>query len=148
MKLSPNFHLSEFEASDSAARAGIDNAAPEEIIHLLAVLCDELLEPIRLRFGPIHISSGYRCPALNTLVKGSDRSQHCKGEAADIVIPGIAPLKVCETILEMGLGFHQLIHEFGRWTHISIAPDRVVPRRQCLTIDRLGTRPGLHPARS
>ena len=34
----------------------------------------------------------------------------------------------------------QLIHEFGRWVHLSVDPRM---RRDVLTIDRSGARPGL-----
>lgn len=148
LKLSRHFRLSEFVRSDVAARRGLDNTPPQPVVDNLAVLCDELLEPIRERFGPVQITSGYRSREVNVAVGGSNASQHCKGEAADIVIPGRRPFEVCEIILEeLDLPFHQLIHEFGGWVHISMAPDRVVPRRQCLTIDTIGSRPGLHEVR-
>lgn len=148
MKLSPHFRLAEFLRSETAARRGIDNAPPEHVVNSLAILCDELLEPIRERFGPVQITSGYRSPELNRAVGGSSGSQHIKGEAADLVVPGRSAFEVCEIIRdELDLPFHQLIHEFGDWVHISMAPDATVPRRQCLTIDRHGTRGGLHQVR-
>ena len=50
-------------------------------------LCDNALEKIRSIVGPMTISSGYRCPALNKAVGGSQSSLHLKGRAADIVRP-------------------------------------------------------------
>lgn len=45
-----------------------------------------LLEQMRQDFGrPIRIASGFRCPAHNAAVGGSDKSAHLTGEAADIV---------------------------------------------------------------
>ena len=46
----------------------------------------------------------------------------------------------CRAIAAAGIRFDQLIHEFGRWVHLSVDPRM---RRNVLTIDRSGTRPGL-----
>lgn len=47
-------------------------------------------ERIRERFGsPIRVVSGYRCPFNNKAVGGSRRSQHMKGKALDLYVPGV-----------------------------------------------------------
>ncbi len=147
MKLSEHFSLSELTASDTAARFGIDNTPNDSETANLALLCEEVLEPLRATVGPIQVTSGFRCLTLNRRIGSKDTSHHTMGRAADIKVAGMKPLDVCELILSMGLPFEQVIHEFGSWTHVAIAPDGKAPKRQCLTIDRLGTRPGLHPAR-
>jgi len=38
---------------------------------------------------PIHVDSGYRCPAHNASVGGVSASQHTEGKAADIRIDGL-----------------------------------------------------------
>jgi hypothetical protein len=48
------------------------------------------------------------------------------------------PDAVVRTIIAANLPFDQIIREFDRWTHISIA-DR--PRGQRLIIDKFGVRP-------
>lgn len=143
MQLSPHFTLAEFERSDTAVRHFISNSAPPRVIARLQVLCTTILEPLRERLGPIQISSGYRSPEVNRRVGSSPGSQHVHGEAVDIVVAGRRPLEVCEIVVEMGLPFHQLIHEFGSWTHVSIAPEGKAARGQCLTIDKHGTVEGL-----
>lgn len=51
------------------------------------------LELLRGHIGlPIHINSGFRCPANNARVGGSPRSQHLAGRAADIRVTGLSPL--------------------------------------------------------
>ena len=46
------------------------------------------LEVLRAIWGrPILITSGYRCPEHNVRVKGSPRSLHMLGRAADVVVP-------------------------------------------------------------
>ena len=90
MQLSNNFRLSEFTRSDTAKRLGIENecSSVEQVLNL-AYLCHTVLQPLRDRFGPIRINSGYRCPELNKAVGGAHNSQHMKGEAADIYLPSV-----------------------------------------------------------
>ena len=70
-----------------------------------------MLQPVRDHFGVTVINSGYRGPALNEAVGGSSKSQHCKGEAADIECPGVPNYDVAKWI-EDNLDFDQLILEF------------------------------------
>jgi zinc D-Ala-D-Ala carboxypeptidase len=84
--LSEHVTLAEFCHSDTAKRRGIDNTITDPI-HLASakLLCEKVFEPLRNHFAvPIHISSGYRSITLNTAVRGSSSSQHCKGEAMDL----------------------------------------------------------------
>ena len=84
IKLSPNFNLIELTKSSTAMRMGIDNT-PSDLTHLvnLTHLAIHILQPCRDEFGVITVNSGYRSPDLNKAVGGSDRSQHCHGQAAD-----------------------------------------------------------------
>lgn len=85
MKLSKNFTLEELIHSSTANAKGIRNYPSPMEIENLRRLCVEVLQPIRDRYGkPIYINSGYRNPQLNRLVGGSQSSQHCRGQAADI----------------------------------------------------------------
>ncbi len=52
------------------------------------------LEKLRIQTGPIHINSGYRCPAYNEKIGGAPLSQHKKGTAADISCKNLTPAKV------------------------------------------------------
>ena len=90
MQLSTNFRLSEFTRSDTAKRLGIENecSSVEQVLNL-AYLCHMVLQPLRDKFGPIRITSGYRCPELNGAVGGASNSQHMRGEAADIHLPSV-----------------------------------------------------------
>jgi zinc D-Ala-D-Ala carboxypeptidase len=144
MKLTTNFDLAEFTNSQTAARRGIDNDPPADVVANLLTLATAL-ETIRARLGsPIVISSGYHSPKLNRAVGGSPNSAHQSGFAADLTCPGFGtPLQVCRAIAQMpGFRFDQIIHEFGGWCHLSVDPRA---RMQTLTIDRNGTRTGLQP---
>lgn len=127
MQLSEHFSLNEFIISESAKRAGIDNMPPAEHIENLKKLCINVLEPIRAHFGvPIHISSGYRCKALNRLIGGASNSQHTLGQAADLDLEGIAGVdnKKLFMFIKDNLNFDQVINEFDySWVHVSFSPD-------------------------
>lgn len=125
-QLSPNFWLSEFTKSQTAARRQIANSPKPHQVEALRALCENVLEPVRAHFGrPVVISSGFRSPALNTAIGGSQTSQHSKGEAADFEIPGISNLEVASFIRD-NLVFDQLILEGhdsrdpnSGWVHVS-----------------------------
>ena len=86
------FSIEELCASATAQREGIDNRPPTSAYHLLHVLVDQLLDPIREAWGePIVVSSGYRCKELNALVGGVKNSHHLLGCAADITAPLLSP---------------------------------------------------------
>jgi len=132
MRLSQHFSLQEFTFSQTATRLGIPNAPPPDAIARMIALCEDVLEPLRAELGrPIIVTSGYRSPELNAAIGGSPRSQHCRGEAADIIVPGLSPLDVCRAVVELGR-FDQCIHEFGRWCHVSWRGDQL-SRRETLT---------------
>ena len=123
------FTISELTASATAQREGIDNCPPKCAYHLLHVLVEQLLDPIREAWGePIVVSSGYRCKELNTLIGGVKNSHHLLGCAADIIAGNRADhRKLFKLIVKMHqegqIRFTQLIWEGdGRWIHISYVP--------------------------
>ena len=137
--LSPHFSLDELTASDTAARAGIDNTPPADVLETLRHTATGL-EAVRVLLGaPLHISSGYRSPALNKLVGGQPSSQHCKGEAVDFTARQFGtPEQIVAKLVASGLAYDQVILEFGRWVHISFGGKQ---RRQALVIDKGGVWP-------
>ncbi len=149
-QLTTHFTLEEMTASQTAARLGIPNTADGTVRGEL-VRTAGLLEQVRAKFNaPLVVTSGYRSPALNAQIPGSaTNSAHTFGRAADFICPGFGdPLRVCHAIADSPeIVFDQLIFEFASWTHIAVAAAGVAPRRQVLTIDRAGTRPGLPPLR-
>ena len=85
MQLTKNFTLEELVHSDTANAKGIDNTPTQEIIDNLKELAENVLQPIRDKWGkPLTVNSGYRCKELNKAVGGVSTSQHQKGKAADI----------------------------------------------------------------
>ena len=123
------FSIQELTASATAQREGIDNRPPKYAYHLLHVLVEQLLDPIREAWGePIVVSSGYRCKELNTLVGGVKNSHHLLGCAADLIAGNRADHRRLFNLIrqmqrEGKIRFTQLILEGdGRWIHISYVP--------------------------
>ena len=124
-----HFSISELTSSATALREGIDNRPSKCAYHLLHVLVQQLLDPIREAWGePIVVSSGYRCKELNTLIGGVKNSHHILGCAADIIAGNRADhrklFKMIQKMQQEGrIKFTQLIWEGnGRWIHISYVP--------------------------
>jgi zinc D-Ala-D-Ala carboxypeptidase len=132
MKLSANFDLSELTRSGTAQRLGISNQPTPEHLESLKLLCENILQPLRENLGrPIRVNSGYRSEALNMAVPGSSpKSQHCRGEAADIEVDRFPNKDLAQKIIDLGLPFDQLILEFyvpgepnSGWVHVSHKPN-------------------------
>ena len=122
MKLTAHFALAEFTRSESAKRHGVPNEPTPEHLKNLIVLCEKVLEPIRIKFGPINISSGYRSKTLNHYIGGSLNSQHCEAKACDIDMDGMGSVSNKEIFeyIKNELEFDQLINEFNySWIHVS-----------------------------
>lgn len=126
------FTIKELSKSSTAIQKKIDNTPNSEIVSNLEQLVDQILDPLRERYGkPIKVNSGYRCPALNKAVNGSKSSQHMKGLAADITAGSLKENKILfELVQELKLPFDQLIDEKNfRWIHVSFSKN---PRKQIL----------------
>jgi hypothetical protein len=146
MLLTSHFALEDFLVSQTAKRLGLSNDPPPDVLLRLQTLA-ETLEQIRSLLGnkPITVSSGYRSPAVNAAVGGSKSSAHMAGYAADFTCATFGtPMQIIDGLKGTRVAFDQMIHEFGSWVHISIDPRM---RREILTIDNQGTRPGLLPVR-
>ena len=129
VRLSQNFTLQEYIKSQTALRKGIDNMPNEQHLEKAKLLFENVVQPVRDNFGVTVINSGYRGPELNEAVGGSDKSQHCKGEAVDIECPGVPNYDVAKWIHD-NLDFDQLILEFytpgipdSGWVHVSYKED-------------------------
>jgi len=138
MNLTKNFTLHELTKSETALRLGLSNELGEAEIQNLTTLCEKVLQPVRDHFGKgVKVNSGFRHPDVNKAVGGSTTSDHCKGFAADIEIPGIANAELAQWIAD-NLECRQLILEFytpgimdSGWVHVSFNPDDL--KKQVLT---------------
>lgn len=110
-KLSENFNSSEFDCHGSGC-------CSETIVNPKLV---EYVQKIRDHFGKsITVTSGYRCPVHNKRIGGATGSRHSKGDAADIVVSGVAPREVAkyaESIGIKGIGLYETNAD-GHFTHV------------------------------
>lgn len=143
MQLSKNFSLEEMTKSETALRHGMDNTPKAAEIANLVVLCEKVLQPVRDHYArAVKVNSGFRHPEVNAKVGGSKTSDHCKGMAADIEIPGLSNHELAEWISK-NLEFTQVILEFytpgvpdSGWVHVSYDPADL--KKQELTAVRQG----------
>lgn len=140
-KLSANFTVAEYVKSQTATRHGIDNSLSEEHLENAKELFENVVQPVREKFGVTIITSGYRSPELNAKIGGSSRSQHCKGEAVDIECVHASTEEVSRFIHD-NLDFDQLILEFytpgdpnSGWTHVSYKDNK--NRKSVLTASKI-----------
>jgi len=121
IQLSEHFRLADFIYSRVAIEKGLANDPPPEGVKALRALCVNLLEPLRARCGdcPMHVLSGYRSPELNRLVGGVPRSQHQKGEAADIYMPEIDRLVEVLRSPEAPLFDQAIFYSHRNFVHLS-----------------------------
>lgn len=141
MKLTNNFTLQELTKSETALRQGIDNTPTVEVVENLKVLAEKVLQPVRDHFGRgVKVNSGFRCLAVNAAVggvQGAKPSDHTRGMAADIEIPGLPNAELAQWI-EANLEYTQVILEFytqgipdSGWVHVSYDPVNL--KKQSLT---------------
>jgi hypothetical protein len=129
--------------SETALRHDMDNTPGEAEIANLKQLAEKVLQPVRDSYGKgVKVNSGYRHPEVNAKVGGSKTSDHCKGQAADIEIPGVANADLAKWITE-NLDFTQVILEFytpgvpdSGWVHVSYDPANL--KKQVLTATKQG----------
>jgi len=139
MNLTPNFTYEELTFTNHRT---FDNTPNDEELANLRRLAD-FLEQVKvvLNGKPIMVNSAFRSAEVNNAVGSSDRSQHRRGCAADIQVPGVTPDEVVSAIIKSGLAYDQVIREFDRWTHVSIPNTTdAKPRKMALIIDKQGTR--------
>jgi zinc D-Ala-D-Ala carboxypeptidase len=126
VNLTQNFTLSEMTKSETALRFNMANDPTNTEIENLRILCENVLQPVRNYYGMgVKVNSGFRHPLVNAKLNGSTTSDHCKGFAADIEIPGIANADLAQWIKD-NCEFRQLILEYYQigvpdsgWVHVS-----------------------------
>jgi hypothetical protein len=138
MNLTANFSLHELTKSETALRLGLDNTPDATVVANLKTLCEKVLQPVRDHYKKgVKVNSGYRSPESNAAVGGSKTSDHCKGFACDLEIPGVANADLAKWIMD-NLEYTQLILEFytpgipdSGWVHVSYDPSNL--KKQELT---------------
>jgi len=127
-----NFRYKEFIKSDTALRLGIPNVPREHAWVCIEKLARNIIQPVRSHFGRMRITSGFRTVKLCKAIGSSAKSNHTRGQAADIepVDSDIRLFDVLEWIHE-NLEYRELIAEFfpQGWIHVAYrenANDRIL----------------------
>jgi hypothetical protein len=151
-QLSEHFSFEELTHTDHRELDNTPTTAEKCIIDGKEVLIDAVanlprlaafLEQVKAILGnkPIIVNSGFRSEAVNNSVGSSNKSDHRRGCAADLRVPGMTPDEVTKAIIASDLPYQQVIREFDRWTHVAITThEGDTPKKSKLIIDKLGTR--------
>ena len=133
-------HVSNKEGvySRTAIRRNLDNTPTSVHLKNMKELADKVFEPLREWVGgPIKINSFYRGEDLNKAIGGSNKSQHCHGQAIDVDDTfGYKTNAEMYNWIKENLDFDQMIWEFGDdnnpdWVHVSyVSKDK--NRNRCL----------------
>lgn len=106
-QLSPNFDSTEFDCNCKNKTCTTTEIDPKLV---------EYLQKIRDHFGkPVTINSAYRCDEHNEKVGGANKSKHKYGQAADIKISGVKPLKIAQYAEFIGI---KGIGQYSNFVHI------------------------------
>lgn len=117
-KLTPQFDLVSFFASDRAEKDGIKNPATLEQIEAGENLHRLVLAPLLEKVPDLEVSSWFRCKDLNALVGGSKTSEHLHGGGVDIISATKRPAQLIAIIIADRLPFDQLIPYSDGHLHI------------------------------
>ena len=120
MKLTENFSKSEFASKDGATM-------PTAVLNNVITLAKQLQVIRDYVCAPITINSGYRSPKHNKRVKGSPKSQHLLGKAADIVVKDLEPWQVhlaIDGLIEQGLIMEGGLSLYDTFVHYDIRGTR------------------------
>lgn len=141
-KLSPSFTLgmltTRCAVSNYTLKSQVTSGrmySEKEIVCNLRDLCYNILEPLKQMYPSMVINSGFR--------HGSAKSQHERGQAADVAIPsvssnGAAAWPIAQNIAGSNLPYDQFIFEQNRtiWFHLSYDRSRGSQRRMVMTKPR------------
>lgn len=106
-QLSKNFESTEFDCKCKNKICSTTEIDPKLV---------EYLQKIRDYFGKaVTINSAYRCDKHNKSVGGASQSKHKFGQAADIKVSGIKPLKVAQYAEFIGV---KGIGQYSNFVHI------------------------------
>lgn len=101
-QMSEHFKAGEFDCHDG-------RKVPEAAYPALRRLCRDVLEPMRDRFGPCRVTSGYRPADYNRAIGGAAQSQHIyeigpESVAADVSFARGTPAQWAAFARELGKG--------------------------------------------
>ena len=106
-----NFDSKIFYYSKTAEQLKISNIPPQSALIGLMILADKMQFIKERTNKKIIITSCYRSPELNQVLKGSPNSAHMQGLACDFVFEKTSPRETCEIVLQTNVSFDQMLIE-------------------------------------
>lgn len=90
-----------------------------------------ILEPVREKFGPVVVTSWIRPDYLNSVVGGSETSQHLTGAACDFVCPRAKMMDVFDYLADVVAVNSQVFYYTKRGhVHVGLPDPDVKPLKQ------------------
>lgn len=134
-RLSGNFRLEEFHCKGKNCCAV--TLLDERLVNLLQKLRDKLGKPV-------NINSAYRCTKHNTAVGGVAGSNHVKGKAADIIVPGVGAAEVAKAA--ESVGFKGIIlYTKKKFVHVAVRDTKSFQKNTGVRIINVQTFGGSEP---
>jgi len=116
---SKHFSLAELTTTNT----GLSNVPGLAARGKLEKLANEVLEPMRERFGALQINSGFRSDVTNRAVGGSSSSSHLTGSAADLqALDGTPASTLAAWLYDSDLPVNQVII-YWNTGHLHVARD-------------------------
>ena len=116
----PTNYSEHFTRRELDCHCGCD--APPGVEANLARLAASL-EVLRAAIGtPLHVNSGYRCPAYNKRIGGAKQSQHMEGKAADLSGRKALPKAIHDAAENVPAFLHGGIGLYPTFCHVDIRP--------------------------
>lgn len=126
-KLTKNFAVNEFRCGLGRPCNCTTVLIDEDLPKMLQAIRDALQKAHPDMEIKVIVTSGHRCAAYNRSVNGATSSRHTKGQAADIVVPGIAPLEVAQTAEALGakgIGLYEARDCGDDFVHVDVRPTK------------------------
>lgn len=119
-----SFASKHFRYSEFNCHAG--GPVPSYMYPHLADLCEQILEPMRARFGPCHINSGHRWSWYNASIGGASASYHVYEDrksqpAADVTFAKGTPAEWAAYARSLGIGG---VGQYSSFCHVDTGPRR------------------------
>lgn len=120
--MSKYFLFREMIASENADAYGISNIPEDLAVYKnLEYLMTTVLDPLRENLMcPLYINSGYRCPTLNSIIRGEINSMHLYGLAADVTTRTTDGNQRLVKLLQAGKVTFDMAVVYPRYTYIHI----------------------------
>lgn len=105
-KISEHFDSKQFDCHGSGCCSQTE--VDPKLVEYLEMICNEFE-------ADVTINSAYRCTKHNKKIGGASKSKHLYGQAADIKVKGVAPLKVAQYAESIGI---KGIGQYSNFVHI------------------------------